>query len=503
MENDKKVKKSLFFSQFPNDDFGTVRERRDFSPMDITRTPILPSPFRDHSFSCLTGFRYYPTANPEDRLSIKIDGVPSTFMTIPDSWNDRRIDHSRAIESTRRQLEKLEALERYKRRKVIGTDDGAFSHLAFNLNLSGGLSTSVIPAVAVEHLQPTKPTANKNAGISIDGQTGATEPTTSSNTTATSEPTSNETPAAQVSRKVMPKQELYFMYGKRPFKVQLSGTDYLTWDNGKAGSDIRYTSAFVCPITSEIFLAASYLDTPHEVKDGFHWYVKKTFAEHAAAARAWDCWNAREGRHQKDRLSEDPPYRVGDEPELITSRFPLEVQEKFKAIEIKRERWKKNEREREAEAARTPTTSSATGQNYSEYDSRAVHQAISGRGAALERLPGSEYRSYSRNRRYRDDSRGGYRHAAHSYDDPSHHYSRPNDEAIFQSPDYGSHWGDHSNNYSWGHQQQQARPSYGHDAAVGYGGPCDQARAYNRQVYGNISFSRKEDEDPRDQRPEG
>ena len=185
------VEDNGLLSQLPNDDFGTVRERRFSSPMDITRTPILPSPFRDHSFSPLTGFRYYPTANPHDRLSIKVEGVPSTSMIIPDAWNDRKVDHSRAIESTRRQLEKLEALERYKRRKVIGEETTALPDFAFNLNLSPGETTSAVPA---EHIEPTieKPMTNKKVGPPLDGQTRTTEASTCSDKITTTDTRSVE-----------------------------------------------------------------------------------------------------------------------------------------------------------------------------------------------------------------------------------------------------------------------------------------------------------------------
>ena len=509
------VEDNGLLSQLPNDDFGTVRERRFSSPMDITRTPILPSPFRDHSFSPLTGFRYYPTANPHDRLSIKVEGVPSTSMIIPDAWNDRKVDHSRAIESTRRQLEKLEALERYKRRKVIGEDTTALPDFAFNLNLSPGETTSAVPA---EHIEPTieKPMTNKKVGPPLDGQTRTTVASTCSDTITTTDTRSVEQIAdhPRLSRKVVPKQELYFLYGKKPFKVQLSGSDYLTWDNGKAGPDIRYTSAFVCPVTNEIFLSARYIDTPRDQHDGLNWYTKKTFAEHAAAAIAWDCWHLREGRHPKESMSLDSPYFESDEPYLPVSHFPAAIQEKVKAIQIKREKWKQRETERKAEAARTATSLEYDDPSRNRYGGRTTHsggrEPNLGRGMFMRTSQGRHDQFNNSNRGYRDNDRGyrssnrdGYGQHPYSYHDRSQYHSPSNIEGNYQIQDYSVPWGVPSNNSldAWTQQQRSEGPqSYGRNVE-GYHDRFDQARSYNRPGDQNDALERETYEDKIEQPP--
>ena len=514
MEEDQIVEKSGLLSQLPNDDFGTVRERRDFSPMDITRTPILPSPFRDHSFSSLTGFRYYPTANPHDRLSIKVDGVPATSMTIPESWSDRKVDHSRAIESTRRQLEKLEALEQYKRRKVFGEGAAAFPHLAFNLKLPGGDTTSAVPPEPVQPLNQLVPTTNqpttkKKATIPLDGQTRATEASTCSYTTTTTDKRSiqNIADRPQLSRKVVPKQELYFLYGKKPFKVQLTGSDYLTWDNGKAGSDIRYTSAFACPITNEIFLSASYLDAPHEVHDGLNWYTKKNFAEHAAAARAWDCWHLREGRHRKERMSLNPPYYERDEPYLPVSQFPAEIQEKVSVILIKRKQWKQDQEERKTEAARTATYSEEDVPSRHWHDGRVTQsggrEPSSGRTVMrMSQGRHDQFNHSNHDRVYRNSNDDGYGQPTHSYRGLLQHHAPSNVERSSQIQDYSVPWGVPSNNldYPWGQHREGPR-TYGHNFEGNYD-RHDNVMSNNRPGYQSDFLERRKDKDATKHPPE-
>lgn len=414
-------------SQLPNDDFGTVRERRDFSPMEITRTPILPSPYRDHSFTSLTGFRYHPTANPDDRLGIRLEGVPSTTMTIPDSWNDYVIDHSRAIESTRRQLEKLEALERFKRRKIFGEEAAAAFVLDPGL-VVGNSSTTSQPIDTLHTTVDNGITDVKNVvSSSIDDVTMATESTSASYSTMSVKANSVEvlssTAAHHSQRKdvdvemaspdVIPKKELYLMYGKKPFKVQLKSSDYVTWDNGKSGQELRFSSAFLCPVTHEIFLAGRYLETPCEQCNGLTWYTRKNMAEHAAAARAIDCWHKREGKHHKKRLSPDSPYHPGDVPALPMRHLSETTQEIIKAAVDRHEVWQgSKDRKKVTERFRL---SPSKGRHQDEPDKSLFHSSKFSQGKPQG--TGSEF--LSERQRERHDRRGYHHDYAEEHHRPS------------------------------------------------------------------------------------
>lgn len=328
-------------SELPKDDFGTVRERRDFGPLEVSLLPILPSPFRDLSFSGLTGWRYHPTAYEEDRLTMGrlLEGRPSNRMIIPDSWNDRIIDHTAAIESTRRQFEKLNSVENSKRRKVNSAETETESTLLEEIRPSASIlpTTELVPfetpAMNVE-VDDHDMESSKPDSIPTEEATVVTASTSSTNTDVASVTTMINPALDLAGPDVIPKQELYFLYGKKPRTVQLKASDYLTWDNGKPVQSVKFTSAFVCPITKEIFLAKSYGDPSSFEKDGgIYWYPKKNLAEHAAAARAVDCWNLREGRHDKKRLSLEIPYSVEDAPELPISQFPTLLREKVMAIQ--------------------------------------------------------------------------------------------------------------------------------------------------------------------------
>lgn len=330
----------------PPDDFGTVRERRDFGPLEISLHPILPSPFRDFSFTGRTGWRYYPTAYEADRLGIasSLEGRPSTKITIPDSWNDPVTGsyYSEPMESTRRQFEQLTSSEHPKRQRTNGTEGDTIPirhemlHIS-DMNVADSLSVN--PSMSAPSLGASG-TISHNAASSEEvtvrttstHSTHATTSTTTSGTTSASTPTS--LPVVDLAGPdIIPKQELYFLYGKKPRKVQLKGTDYLTWDNGKPVQDVKFTSIFVCPITKEIFLARSYGDPKTFTKEGdIFWYPKKNSAEHAAAARAVDCWNLREQRHHMKRLSIDTPYEKMDAPELPITQLPANIRDKVLEI---------------------------------------------------------------------------------------------------------------------------------------------------------------------------
>jgi len=126
---------------------------------------------------------------------------------------------------------------------------------------------------------------------------------------------------SSVVSNVVPKAALYSLYGKR--KTQIASTQYLTWNNGARTHELKFSAIFVCPISCEAFLAGRY-GYSYEEEGSIIWYSKKSLAEHAAAARAYDCFILRESNSattpQRKQLGRDQPYHVHN-----TTLLPREV----------------------------------------------------------------------------------------------------------------------------------------------------------------------------------
>jgi len=149
-----------------------------------------------------------------------------------------------------------------------------------------------------------------------------------------------------------PKAALYQWYGKKPRKIQLKAVQYIIWDNGRMTHEQLFTSLFICPTTKEAFLAGPWNGTTGEGatedaaaattidgsknknstvlpdKDGLYWYPRKIMAEHAVAARAWDCLLMREGGNlDGSRLGELEPYWPSQRPAMPLNRIPARILE--------------------------------------------------------------------------------------------------------------------------------------------------------------------------------
>jgi len=96
--------------------------------------------------------------------------------------------------------------------------------------------------------------------------------------------------------KVVPKAELHVVYG-RVFGKVISSANYHTWHDSGQAHNLQWTSIFVCPATAELYFSGRYPGAVARTmgdSNGLLWFSKKTAAEHAAAARALDCWSYRE-----------------------------------------------------------------------------------------------------------------------------------------------------------------------------------------------------------------
>jgi hypothetical protein len=109
--------------------------------------------------------------------------------------------------------------------------------------------------------------------------------------------------------KFVPKGELHSLYGKHPRRKIISASNYITFHDAGEAHMLKWSSVFICPITGELFLSGRYAGASATVKNHVVWFVKKTQAEHAAAAWAFDCLSDRDqGDAASKRLSQETPY---------------------------------------------------------------------------------------------------------------------------------------------------------------------------------------------------
>jgi hypothetical protein len=105
-------------------------------------------------------------------------------------------------------------------------------------------------------------------------------------------------PPLQPQTPPVPKGELHSLYGKAPRRKIISNENYHTWHNSGQAHNLKWSSAFVCPLSGEIFLSANYpgggacsppSNHPESTTSHPLWFSKKAQAEHGAAALAFDC----------------------------------------------------------------------------------------------------------------------------------------------------------------------------------------------------------------------
>jgi hypothetical protein len=106
---------------------------------------------------------------------------------------------------------------------------------------------------------------------------------------------------------VAPRAQLHLLYGRPPRRKVISNNHYHCWPDSNPTHIQQWTAILVCPMTGELFLAGrcSLFDaTAITLTNGTtnttttttttYWFTKKTYAEHGAAARAYDCWTFRD-----------------------------------------------------------------------------------------------------------------------------------------------------------------------------------------------------------------
>ena len=137
---------------------------------------------------------------------------------------------------------------------------------------------------------------------------------------------------------VSPKEVLYIWYGKKLRKTQIKPAQYMTWDTGRQ-NDQQFSAIFVCPMTNEAFLAGPRTDDNKTSltaaapdKDGLYWFPRKIIAEHAAAARAYDCLAMRASggiNGSIGRLCGLEPYWPSQRPTWPIEGIPAQILERL------------------------------------------------------------------------------------------------------------------------------------------------------------------------------
>ena len=138
----------------------------------------------------------------------------------------------------------------------------------------------------------------------------------------------------QMSSVLTPRAQLHLLYGQPPRRKVISNSHYHCWPDSNPTHIQQWTAVLVCPMTGELFLAGPCplfhvtritLTDPifngpgnlHHATTTMFWFTKKSFAEHGAAARAYDCLTFRDrmanaASSSVDRvvgpIGIDPPY---------------------------------------------------------------------------------------------------------------------------------------------------------------------------------------------------
>lgn len=213
----------------PKDDYGPVRERRDFDPLQVCMKPILPCPSREFSFTNRTGWRYYPFVPFVDRLgsSRGFQEAPSTVMTIPESWQDKGLSSSKMIDSgpfeddaSRKRIQELDMAKTINSMKRQRLDD----------------ATLVTDGTFTNHLSDLTEQSNTTGAGNSAGATIVSGSTSSTNSKGKS---SKATVLSTKKSVVVPKAAICALYGRKQRKTQLSSKQYLTWNNGAKSHEIK------------------------------------------------------------------------------------------------------------------------------------------------------------------------------------------------------------------------------------------------------------------------
>jgi hypothetical protein len=143
-----------------------------------------------------------------------------------------------------------------------------------------------------------------------------------------------------------PKSKLHERYqdgdinGRRVDNI-IPKKNFVAWAFGQSHVP-RFSAAFVCPLSGEIFLSGELIisdDEPSE-EDDLWWYGKKQKSVEAAAARAFDCFAYRE-EMARDGISEEiqfciaPPYAEGEQLKLsdLSKYLPVEYWNKIQKLQ--------------------------------------------------------------------------------------------------------------------------------------------------------------------------
>lgn len=265
------------------DEFGPVRDRRDFDPLNLCLKPILPCPPRELSFTGRTGWRYCPFVPFSDRLGLsrRFQDCPSTTMTIPESWQGKGApshnsmdlashDDSHPDDAPRKRFQKscipkkmnLRKRQRVDNATCTTTETSEFCSNSLLDSAQQSIAPSIIGASTAATLVSESTSSTYSNGTSgITTLSAATDVSMSRVATpkrkkdAETENSkgatvvSASTPATNLARKfskatisrsdTVPKAAMSALYGRKPRKKQISNKNYLTWNNGAKSHELK------------------------------------------------------------------------------------------------------------------------------------------------------------------------------------------------------------------------------------------------------------------------
>jgi hypothetical protein len=216
---------------------------------------------------------------------------------------------------------------------------GSISPGLYLIQSSGSIEPEGIASAGLQELnessEEVQPQAsNIGATIEVEANTMVTVPahaTTVSSLTSPSAVSKSEWGSGSIVWRH--KLDLHTLYGSNS-KMAITKNDYFTWDDGGMSHNPKYTSIFLCPITKEPFPSGT-LRTDNKVvnvpgtRAQVVWYSKKSFAEHAAAARALDCFRHRQRETFDDRYCAENPHE--NRTDILLPTRPAHIMESMQA----------------------------------------------------------------------------------------------------------------------------------------------------------------------------
>jgi len=286
--------------------------------MRYPRHPVITNPYREMRFTERTGWRFSVRDLSKDRLGDSRDFLNDTASEgLPIAWGETTIE-TKGPSTIQMSLE----------------EEAASNSMNIE-DIMNRLREIESPTLTFRTKRPREDgdateRKEQKSIVSFPG-TASTKSLSTATPASSKEPHQMQIDTSQLDL-TLAKGALHKFYGRqgKHKRAQLQGRDFISWDNGHRQQDRRYTSVFCCPHTKELFTSGRGHDSIQYSLDGiFVWYSTKKMAEHAAAARALECFLYRQHESQAAKYLLDDPYNYTQGPLFPWNSVSTEVRQKL------------------------------------------------------------------------------------------------------------------------------------------------------------------------------